>query len=127
LRDRLLGTTECVSVRADGTAFPGRADEVTMSHDGRFIAFATFDKRAFNHEVIYDIYLRDRITGTVTRVNRNSDGILANRTSHNPVLNADGRFVVWNSAATNLSPEVPTTGAGVYIRELFGTTATSSR
>ena len=125
LRDRVLRTTERVSVRPDGTEFYGDNFQATMSDDGRFIAFAAFNNRTFDHIVIDEIYLRDRVTKTLTRVNRNSNNILANRTSHNPALSADGRFIAFASEATNLSPEDSADDEDVFIRELAGAAATS--
>jgi Tol biopolymer transport system component len=125
LRDRVLGTTERVSVKPDGTEFQWYVFNATMSDDGRFIAFTDWNNRSFDHMAINEIYLRDRVTKTVTRVNRNSNGILANRTSHTPALSADGRFIVFVSEATNLSPDDPTDGEDVYIRELAGVAAKS--
>jgi Tol biopolymer transport system component len=118
LRDRVLGRTERVSVRPDGTEFYGDNYQASMSDDGRFIAFAAFNNRAFDHSVIDEIYLRDRVTKTMVRVNRNSNNILANRTSHDPALSADGRFIVFASEATNLSPQDAKDGDDVFIREL---------
>jgi hypothetical protein len=42
-----------------------------------------------------------------------------------PALNADGRFVVFASEATNLSPEDPTTERDACIRELRVAAATT--
>ena len=75
--------------------------------------------------MIDEIYLRDRVTKTLTRVNRNSNNILANRTSHDPALSADGRFIAFASEATNLSPEDSADDEDVFIRELAGAAATS--
>ena len=118
LRDRLLGTTERVNVRADGTEFLGDILDASMSHGGRFIAFAAWGGRVRDHIVLHDIFLRDRRTGSLTRVNRNSNGVFANGTSVYPALSPDGRFIAFTSDATNLSPDDQVFGSDVYVRQL---------
>ena len=42
IRDRLLGTTERVSVSSVGVLANGHSDEASLSADGRFVAFTSF-------------------------------------------------------------------------------------
>src|SRR5205807_9227046 len=49
-----------------------------------------------------DVFVRDRQTGTTERVSVASGGRQGNGFSLGPVLSADGRFVAFHSAATNL-------------------------
>ncbi len=54
--------------------------------------------------VVDDIFVRDRVTNQTTRVNVSSTGDEANGPSDYPSISADGRFVTFASAATNLVP-----------------------
>jgi Tol biopolymer transport system component len=119
LRDRALGVTERVTQKADGSPFEWNftVANPALSSDGRFVTFNMFDGRAVDHEAILEVYLRDRARRTLERVNRNSAGVLANRTSWGAVVSADGRFVGFGSRATNLSAADPTSELDAYVRE----------
>ncbi|MGE5818933.1 MAG: TolB family protein, partial [Deltaproteobacteria bacterium] len=52
----------------------------------------------FNH-----VFVRDRTAGTTTCVSVNSNGKQGNQNSHAPAISSDGRFVAFDSAATNLT------------------------
>jgi hypothetical protein len=48
--------------------------------------------------------VRDRLTGTLERVSVDSAGGQANDASSAPSLSADGRYVAFDSVASNLVP-----------------------
>jgi Tol biopolymer transport system component len=49
-----------------------------------------------------DVFLRDRLTGQTVVISQSSDGTQGNSDSWTPSISADGRFVSFSSAATNL-------------------------
>ncbi len=49
-----------------------------------------------------DVFVHDRQNGTTTRVSVATGGAQGNGHSDDPVLSEDGRFVVFESDATNL-------------------------
>ena len=51
-----------------------------------------------------DVFVRDRQTGTTRRVSVSSGGAQGNDDSVSPAISADGRFVAFESDATNLVP-----------------------
>lgn len=56
------------------------------------------------------------------------DGVKGNDESDSPVISANGRFVAYNSSATNLSPDATMHLAQVYVRDLWSqTTILASR
>jgi len=61
-----------------------------------------------------DIFGRDRWLGVTTRLNVSPGGVEADDYSSNPLITPDGRYVVFESSATNL---VPDDGNGV--RDVF--------
>ncbi|GIJ49602.1 hypothetical protein Val02_64880 [Virgisporangium aliadipatigenens] len=95
LRDTATGTTELISVGPDGNAVPyGDSNLPRVSADGRYVAFTS--SAAVTAGTTGGTYLRDRGTGTTTRVGPNSywfDG---------PDLSADGRYVVFTSTSDAL-------------------------
>jgi hypothetical protein len=80
VRDRTAGTTERVSV--DSTGAQGNADCLlaAMSADGRFVVFGSRSTNLVTGDANghYDIFLRDRLTGTTERVSVASTGTEGN-------------------------------------------------
>ena len=105
VRDRQTGQTSRVSVSSTGT----QADDSThgmLSVSGRFVvlssgatSLATGDTNGFG-----DVFVHDRQTGQTTRVSVSSTGEQGNGDSEGSTISADGRFVAFRSAATNLVP-----------------------
>ena len=73
-----------------------------------------------------DVFVRDRVAATTTRVSASSAGTEADGNSIDPAISADGRFVAFHSAATNLIEGEWISDANVYVHELAtGTTELS--
>ena len=104
VHDRLTGTTTRVSVASDGAEGNGSSQACAISSDGRFVAF---DSQATNlvpgdANGRFDVFVHDRVTGTTTRVSVGSDGTQGNGDSLRPFISADGRYVAFDSTASNL-------------------------
>lgn len=81
-----------------GCGFP------VLSADGRFVAFRSASPNLVPGDTNgrNDTFVRDRVTGQTTRVSVDSAGVQANGDSGQSYLSANGRFVVFESFATNL-------------------------
>lgn len=75
-----------------------------LSQDGRYLAFASGSPNLVTGDTnnTGDIFCRDRLTGQTTRVSVSSAGAQGNGNSLDPDISADGRFIVFRSAASNL-------------------------
>jgi Tol biopolymer transport system component len=126
VRDRQAGRTILVSAAVDGEAGNGMSMEPGISADGRWIAFTssadnlvpevdahTGADTADTNEVT-DVFVRDRLGGFTWRVSLSSDDEQSNSGSDLPGISADGRWVVFWSAADNL---VPGSARGIYLRD----------
>src|SRR5437016_7692670 len=104
VHDRQTGTTERVSVASGGTQSNAASLGSALSADGRFVAFQSDATNlvAGDTNGATDVFVRDRQTGMTERVSVASDGTQANNVSSSPALSADGRFVAFQSDATNL-------------------------
>jgi Tol biopolymer transport system component len=101
--DRKTGTTERVSVGSGGTQIQG-GDPGGISANGRFATFYAFGTDVVPGGTNFlDSYVHDRKTGVTERVNFGPGGI-GNGDSLHPVISADGRYVAFASAASNLVP-----------------------
>ncbi len=100
----VIGVTDLVSIAYDGSAGNGGSYNYSMSADGRFIAFVSRASNLVPNDTNAkeDIFVHDRLTGTVERVSVASDGSEANDWSTAPSISADGRYVVFGSYAENL-------------------------
>ncbi|MEG4067113.1 calcium-binding protein [Microcoleus sp. Pol11C2] len=129
VRDLLTNTTTRVSVDSAGN--PGNSDSSipSISADGRFVAFQSQasnlvpgDTNNFFNQV--KIFVRDLSTNTTTRVSVNSAGIQGDENSFNPSISADGRFVAFSSAASNLVPGDTNNKQDIFVRDLSTNTIT---
>lgn len=74
-----------------------------LSADGRYVVYvASSALVADDTNGVDDIYLRDRVTGTVVRVSVSSDGQQGNGSSERPGISASGRYVAFASDASTL-------------------------
>jgi Tol biopolymer transport system component len=119
LRDRLNGTTERVSVATGGAQ--GNEDCLlpSISSDGRYVAFTS---NATNLVVgdtngTWDIFVRDRQSGTTERVSIGLGGVQGTADSYFPCISADGRWVTFESRAANLVPGDTNGSYDVFVRD----------
>jgi Tol biopolymer transport system component len=104
VRDTQLGVTSLVSVDARGDPLLAGSRDAAISGDGRYVAFASeatnLARRDHNHTC--DVFLRDLRTRSTVLVSRNADGEAANGSSNKPAVSGDGRFVAFQSEASDL-------------------------
>lgn len=101
VRLRTIGRTERVSVSSSGVEGNGPSSSPSIDASGRFVAFQSLANNLVAKDTngAADIFVRDREQGFTERV---CDSIQANGPSSQPAISADGRFVAFVSAATNL-------------------------
>src|SRR5262245_16303406 len=107
------GPTARVSVDSAGRQANGGSAVAAISADGRFVAFESEATNLVPGDTsgLIDIFVRDLVTGTTTRVSVDSAGRQANGSSRNPAISAEGPFVALASVAPNLVPG-PTNALG---------------
>ncbi|MCA9772248.1 MAG: hypothetical protein KC466_07545, partial [Myxococcales bacterium] len=108
----------CVE-RIAGTEEPnGRSEYPALSVDGRFVAFNSFASNFVPDDLneVDDVFVHDRSTGATTRVSLGTDGAEALGPSSAPVLDGEGRFVVFQANSPGLVPGVGF-GYRIYIRD----------
>jgi Tol biopolymer transport system component len=131
VRDRVLLTTERVSVASDGGQTSG-ADSLyaSISADGRYVAFESNATTlvAGDTNGTWDVFVHDRVTGQTTRASVSSAGVGGDSTSRAPMISGDGRHVIFESWATNLVGDDSNGFVDVFVRDLQdGTTELVSR
>jgi Tol biopolymer transport system component len=126
VRDRLTNTTTRVSVDSAGNQTNSDSYNPSISADGRFVAFASDASNIVPGDTnsSRDILVRDRLTNTTTRVSVDSAGNQANSFSSDPSISADGRFVAFDSFASNLVPGDTNRESDIFVRDTLTNTTT---
>ncbi|HEY2833797.1 MAG TPA: hypothetical protein VGJ14_15310 [Sporichthyaceae bacterium] len=108
--DRMKKTTDLVTAAFFGGPASSGSGALSLSDDGRYLAFSSSSTDLVPYDVNQhdDIFVRDRQTNTTRRVSVNSVGGESNGTSAEPAISGDGRYVAFESEATNLLGIDPT-------------------
>jgi Tol biopolymer transport system component len=125
----LAQETVRVNVDSAGNQSRGNAYYPSISGDGRFVAFASTsdDLVAGDTNRNSDVFVHDRATGITERVSTSSSGVQGNNHAYESRVSADGRFVAFLSAATNLIDGTTVPTGGIFVRDrLNGTTELAS-
>ncbi len=127
VRDRQIGTTERVSVGSGGTQGNGHSFGAGISADGRYVLFASLadDLVPGDTNQAQDVFVRDRQSGTTERVSVGPNGAQADGAcgTYGVAMSADGRFIAFDSSATNLVPGDTNGWRDVFVRDRqLGTT-----
>jgi uncharacterized repeat protein (TIGR01451 family) len=119
------GFTELDSVSSAGVQGDRDSELPAVSADGRFVAFASLSDNLVPGDTngAADIFVRDRLTGTTERVSVSSAGAQANGNSGlldgmgGPSISADGRYVAFDSEASNLVKGDTNGAPDIFVRD----------
>lgn len=96
-----------VSVASNGTEADQASFDPSISGDGSKIAFESWASNLSNQEFYRfgqsEIFVHDSMTGETKQVSTDKDGTDSNSFSRNPAISADGRWVAFESGASNFS------------------------
>lgn len=106
LKDTLTGQTSNVSTDSAGGQGNSWSVWPTISADGRYISFVSYASNLVPEDTnaAGDIFIKDTLTGQVNRLSADPAGVQGDGGSYRPSISADGRYVAFESAATNLVP-----------------------
>jgi len=127
LADQVLAQTPCGITRLSVGISEGNEDSLTpsVSAYGRFVTFSSrsYTLVAGDNNNQWDIFRIDRDTGIVSLESRSSSGELGNRISRWSSTSADGRYIAFESSATNLVANDDNFKSDIFVRDtLLGTT-----
>lgn len=126
LRNRSAGTTTLVDVNSaeEQADYQTGGTGPVISANGLFVAFISGATNLVpNDPDRYDVFVRDLAAGTTEMASVGSDEAAANSNSVTPAISASGRFVAWDSYATNLDPADTYYSSDIFVRDrLQGTT-----
>jgi Tol biopolymer transport system component len=111
-----------------GTQANGQSANPAISGDGRYVTFySAASTLVAGDSGFEDVFVHDRQTGNTTRISVDSIGTQANGQSANPAISGDGRYVTFQSQASNLVAAGDSEGwdAFVHDRQTGNTTRVS--
>lgn len=125
---------ERVSVGSSGVEANRSSFYVHLSQNGRFVTFESWASNwAPDGDVNFvDIFMRDRVANVTRKVTFSHTGSTADESSFDPIITADGRYIVYNSYARNLVPhddngDIPFTREGIDLFLYDWNTGTNQR
>ncbi|HVQ18978.1 MAG TPA: hypothetical protein VMT27_08075, partial [Actinomycetes bacterium] len=113
-------TTRRVSVSTSGRQANNGDEGLSLSAHGRYVAFTSSSTNlvAGGTRAESNVFVRDRVERTTRRVSVEANGVQANHASFDPPsISAHGRYVAFDSFATNLVPRDSGFGLDVYVRD----------
>jgi Tol biopolymer transport system component len=125
VHDRQSGQTTRVSVDSNGVQGNNASAYAAISSDGRYVAFQSDSTNLVPDDTnaSTDVFVHDRQTGQTTRVNVDSNGGQANTSAYpygsygRPSISADGRYVAFESYASNLVPNDTNASVDVFVHD----------
>ncbi len=120
LRDVRKATTIRVNVASDGSEANGGSGSPAISVNGRMVAFVSKATNLVSDDTngVVDAFVHDTKTGQTTRISVASDGAQANGVSGTVAISGNGRFVIFQSAATNLVAADTNAADDVFVHDL---------
>jgi Tol biopolymer transport system component len=115
VRDMKNGTFTLVSAENESSLpLSGTGHDLSMSDDGRRIAFSMMDANWNEH-----VYVRDLNNGTTVLASAvDGSDTPADETAGSPAISGDGSTVAFDSSAGNLTPSSEAGETQVYVRKL---------
>lgn len=117
--DRELAVTERVSVDNNNNEGNGISRSPQISSDGRFVAFYSLANNlvANDSNARYDVFVFDRVNRAIESVSVNDAGLQGNNHSLVSSVSSDGRYVAFESLASNLVSNDTNGRADVFLRD----------
>lgn len=114
------GPVQRVSLGFDGREADGESLGADISDDGRFVVFTSDASNLVPGDTngVEDVFVRDLAAGSTRRVSVSGRDGQADGRSGTPSISPDGRFVIFESEATNLVGDDENDIADVFVRDL---------
>lgn len=103
-----------------GATGDGSSSSPSVSTDGRYVAFDSSSSTLVADDTgwWWDVFVKDLQSGITTRVSTDSLGVQGNNHSYRPSLSADGRYVAFHSAASNLVAGDTNATDDIFVKDL---------
>ena len=121
VRDRVNLTTRRVSVATGGGQANGDSTYPQISPDGRYVVFASVASNLAptDSNALSDIFRHDLLTGVTEHVSIGVNGGPANGVSLYPAISGDGRYIAFQSTASNLVAGDSEGRTDIFLRDML--------
>jgi hypothetical protein len=121
VRDMINNVNSKVSVNSSGEQGNGHSYGAKISDNGKTIVFLSSANNLVpnDNNGTTDIFLHDLATQTIAKISSSFEGGDSNGQSNIPSMSSDGRFVVFDSTASNLSPDDTNSLYDVFLVDRF--------
>jgi Tol biopolymer transport system component len=122
--DTVANTTRRLLVGDNGTEGNGTSFSPSISADGRYVAFVSLASNLVSGDTInsYDIFVYDTVANTTRIVSVDDDGTKGNNYSLSPSISADGRYVAFDSRASNLVSDDTNNRQDIFVYDTVANT-----
>ncbi|MHB0939330.1 MAG: Ig-like domain-containing protein [Armatimonadota bacterium] len=118
LHDCQTGETTAVALISTGSLPIAGCLTANMSADARFIVYSTNSPILPGVSSSYrQLYIRDRQTGQISLVSSTASGAVGNNASYRGSVSLDGRYVAFDSNATNLVAGDANSRTDIFIKD----------
>ncbi len=108
IKDLQTGAIQCVSTNAAGTKSNGWNFSASLSTDGRYVVFESTATNLvpddYFYSSTYQIFVKDLHSGAIQCVSVSGSNTLGNMSSNNAQFSPDGRYILFETNASNLIP-----------------------
>jgi len=120
VKDLATGVVTLVSVNTAGVQGDGYSVQPVFSPDGSKVAFLSSASNLVPDDTneLTDIFVKDLITGAITRISTSGSGAQSSNVSTNPVFSPDGTKIAFLSVAKNLVPNDTNDGYDIFVKHL---------
>jgi hypothetical protein len=114
------GTVTRVSTASNGTEANGGSDRVSISGDGQEIVFNSTATNLVSPATngVSQVFMKNLATGATTLVSSDANGVQGDKASNSPSISADGRWVSFDTKATNFNPADAGGDTDIYVKDL---------
>jgi hypothetical protein len=114
------GNVTRVSTATDGTEGNGASDRASLSGDGQKLLFQSDASNLVSGDTnqVTDVFMKDLTTGQTTLVSSDASGVQGDKSSGSPSISADGRWVSFDTRATNFNTADAGGDLDIYVKDL---------
>jgi hypothetical protein len=118
--DRSNNSTQWISRGAGGVNSDGSSSRPRISPDGRYVLFQSDAANLVSGDTngALDVFLYDRQQSIMVRVSLAQDGSELNGASSNAEMSADGRYIVFQTSATNHGASDGNSATDILLRDV---------
>jgi len=118
VHEMMTAKTKIISTRMSNVSPDGGFGPPDVSGDGRYVAFNSYGPLdGGTTPLALEVFVRDRSAATTERISVAAGGALSNGISSDPTISADGRYVAFRSAASNLVAGDTNADDDVFVRD----------